>query len=367
MNRREFLQRSLIASAILGAEVAACDPLRADIRVVDSSDRSGTSSSVPLLAGQTVTRRYTIFNGTSLSARLQVRVQPKLRPRPDKAAPIPAILRTVSVPANGHAVLPVEIALPTVPVNTLLDLTVSVVQDGGVCCKRTDSLLLIPAGKGGTQAIFLDRDDRTKGNWRGAYGKEAFFLPVRVGITTFSSGAVYVDRGLEYERLVYIAEHGPHDSLDEIGAGQKAFEELDKAAHVDDVRIPFGGNGLTTRDPIAFSTQPIPHRDPKSHASRMDYTPILVRVDSKDDKPHRLSLYFVDYKRQGRPMEVALYDRQGHKLVSQRLANYGEGAYLRFRFSGSVIALITPLTNTNPTLSGAFIDPDTGEGLLKRS
>jgi hypothetical protein len=368
MKRRKFLQHSVtiitILSAVISGRVAGCDPHPATIRVVDSSDRSPTTSVVSLLAGQTVTRRYTLYNGGPTGARLLVKIQPRLQSAAGKAAPLPAITRDVTVPANGQKVVSVDLALPKVSVNTLMELMVRVTQDGKERDKKTGSLLLVPPGIGGTQAIFLDRDDRTKGNWQGSYGKQAFTLPIRTGTASFAAGTVSIYRGLTAEQMAYSIAHPTHSDFETVAHLQGAFEVFDKAQTVNDPRIPPGGNGLTTRDPIAFTTQPHNETDPKSHISRVLTTPVLVQVDSKDNQPHRLSLYFVDYKRAGMALKITLYDRQGHSLVSQRLADYGEGAYLRFRFVGSLVVLITSLAQENPTLSGAFVDPDTGGGLL---
>jgi hypothetical protein len=357
MNRREFLKQSLILPVVLSASAAICGPQPAGIRIVNPLEHSGTLPPIPLPAGQTVTRNYTLFNDMPANARLQVKLQPRLRPGPDQVRLLPAITRTMAVPGHGQASLSVGVPLPAVPVNTLLELTVSVTAGGKERARRTDSFLLVPTGPGGTQAVFLDRDDRTSGNWQGAYGKQAFFLPIRTGTASFSGGVVSLDRGRTATRTTHIA-------LDDAGPLQGGFELFSQATAVDDPRIPLGGNGLTTRDPIAFSTSA--HYAPDGHTMRLQTTPIQIQVDSKDALPHRLSLYFVDYKRLGRPMNIGLYDKQGHLLASQHLDNYAKGAYLRFRFIGSLIVQIASLTKENPTLSGAFVDPDSGTGPLYR-
>jgi hypothetical protein len=322
-------------------KVAAYDQDYDNDHVANSSARLVPSPLIVLPAGQTVTRRYTICNDRLKGARLQVRIQPTLRPKREKTRPLPVITRIVAVSPGGRVMLPVDISLPSVPVDTLLELTVSVTKNGKEQFRKNNDFLVVPQGPTGTQAQFLDRDDRTRGNWQGRYGKQAFFLPIRTGIASFCDSGIFINRGLQVERQ-------SNGILDEAPQPQGAFEMLDTTWTVDDPRIPLAGSGLTTREPIAFST-------PRS------VIPVIVRIEAKDGKPHRLSFYFVDYKRKGRPMNIELYDRQGYLLAAHRLSNYGNGAYLRFHFTGSVVALIRSITNENPTLSGIFVDPETGQ------
>jgi hypothetical protein len=346
----KMLQRSL-------APVAAYDPDYDNDHIADNAGSFWPSRLTALPAGQTVTRRYIVFNDEFSGKTLRVRIQPALYAKRDQATQLPAIIRAVTVPPGGHTTFAVSFSLPPVTVNTLLTLTAHVSKDDEERFMEANSFLAVPPGVAGAQAKFIDRDDQTLGNWPGIYGKQAFFVPIRTGIASFCDIGFSIRRGTGFE----ITKDSP---VDELAHLQGAFDILDKASTVNDARVPLGGNGLTTRDPIVFTVEPGSYVDPKKSTLHLVSPPLILRVDTPDGKPHRLSLYCLDYKREGRAMSVDLYDLQGHPLESRRLSDFGNGTYMRFRITGSVMVLVTSLDKERPALSGAFLDPDTGEGLL---
>ena len=124
----------------------------------------------------------------------------------------------------------------------------------------------------------------------------------------------------------------------------------DKSDSVDDPRLTTRGPGMQERPPMAF---------------RGNMGELFMRVDAKDSQPHRLSLYLLDYKRYGESFDIDILDLQGNRLDTRRVADFGDGAYLRYRFTGSVIVRIVmlPLPHPppniaplEPALSGLFVD-----------
>lgn len=91
---------------------------------------------------------------------------------------------------------------------------------------------------------------------------------------------------------------------------------------------------------------------------------MFLRVTTTDRREHRLSLYLVDFQRENRAVDVDIFDTQFHRLDTRRVDRYGEGAYLRYRFAGSVIVRIRSLSAEMPLLSGIFVDPAPESGLL---
>src|SRR5206468_3258863 len=124
-------------------------------------------------------------------------------------------------------------------------------------------------------------------------------------------------------------KHNQDNPLEHAGEREDALYQWEKKESVDDARVPYNpGSQKKERSPMAF----------RGHEGVL-----YLRVDTRDDKPHRLSLYLLDYKRIGMAFDIDILDTQGNHLETRRVDNFKEGSYLRYRFTGSVIVRIAIL------------------------
>lgn len=332
----QLLQRSF-------APVAAYDR-EFDIANTPSNGHGEWPGLLPTLpSGQTVTRQLVLFNDEFTGSQLKLDVAPVLRPKSDTRLPLPIITRKVSLAPGAHTTLALDLPVPAVKVNTTLEITLRVSKGGQELFRETLPFVIVPEGAAGTQAQFEGRDDTTQGNWVGHYGAQAFLVPIRQGYAAHALPSIFMQRGTGFETRA-------NSPFDERLEQQNALLNLETAESVDDPRVALHGPGLTDRSPTAFTTE--------------GGQPLMMRVNTSDGQPHLLSLYLLDYPRKGQAMDVDIFDLQGHRLDTRRVDSYGNGAYLRYRFTGSIIVRMTPLTSDAPTLSGFFIDPAPGAGLL---
>src|SRR5579884_233160 len=320
-------------------------PLRVFVRDRSSLQApEGCCLAIP--AGKTLTRSLEVVNHDPTGTRLQVRVLPALVLKPRARRPLPAIVRPVTVSTDSHVLLTLDIPVPQVTENTLLLLALSVRKGGEERYRETLPFVIVPPGPKGTQVQYEGRDDKTQGNWLDVYGQQGFLLPISLGTSGFQIASVVIRRGTGMEP----APDSPFDERLEEQAQYINLTGSPLRGNVDDPRVPVEGPGSTDRAPLAFA--------PKIGL------PLLMRVDTSDGQPHRLSLYLLDYLRKGVARQIEMLDLQGHLLDRRRAVNYGEGAYLRYRFTGNLIIRIKALGDYLPALSGIFVDPDSGAGLL---
>jgi hypothetical protein len=186
-------------------------------------------------------------------------------------------------------------------------------------------------------AVFLGRDEKTSGNWFGTYGKEGFMVPVHLGKSAYQAPHITIQRGtgkLSKEPF----------SLTKEDEDETQFWMVDwnKQWVVADPRLPQRGPGMTERHATVFS---------------VEQPPMITRVDITDKKPHRLSLYVLDYLRKNKAIRVEIRTLGGKVLDARRVEKYAGGVYLRYKVSGSVLIYMTPLAQGMPELSGVFVDP----------
>lgn len=88
-----------------------------------------------------------------------------------------------------------------------------------------------------------------------------------------------------------------------------------------------------------------------------------LQLTPPGDKPARLTLYFLDFDRNGRAMEVALSDDL-NVLDTQRVqtAETAAGAGLSWTIQGPVTVEVRKVAGFNAVLSGVFVDPEPGAG-----
>ena len=87
---------------------------------------------------------------------------------------------------------------------------------------------------------------------------------------------------------------------------------------------------------------------------------VEIRIDPPDDSPYCLTVYLLDYDRNGRAQKVIV--SSGQRILDERefLAEEMErGVYLSWESEGSVVVRFRKGTGANAVISGVFADrPD---------
>ena len=176
-------------------------------------------------------------------------------------------------------------------------------------------LFFDPPGK--ATATFLDQDATTQGSWIDTYGAEGYDV---IG------GAVSL----------------PGDAI-VTPAGNLSFTS--------DAR---------TSDPRALQVPGSPARIAAGWDAPAAFT---VRVNLTDGQQHDLELYFLDWKRLGRVEQVTISNAiTGTVLDTRTISSFGDGVYLNYEVSGSIVIIITKQAGPSAVLSGLFLDPTTTSG-----
>ena len=90
---------------------------------------------------------------------------------------------------------------------------------------------------------------------------------------------------------------------------------------------------------------------------------LQVRVVPPDTQPYRLSLYLLDYDRNGRAVEIVLSDEFAALSTAQVSATESAGGvYVTWMASGPVHVELKKTAGYNVVLSGVFVDPATKSG-----
>lgn len=318
----------------------------------------GEMASVP--AGSLLTRSIMVTNNIGNQEPVIIKIKSRIQGSPSDQWKTVLLKKLILQPYSHISVL-IHLKAPPVAVNTAYHLLLSMYKTKELVAKDTDNLLLVPQGSEGTQAILDGTDEKTQGDWKGKYGKEAFSIPILNGNAYYAISSLGIERGtgdftIADTPLIHYAK-------DEI-----AYRIWDPKA-VTDRRVPLGGKGLTTREPVAFSAKPLVVPSSVAGQDSLIPIPLTFHITSTDGLPHLLSFYLLDYKSEGFKEQVTIYDNQGHKLTEAKSGPLDQGEYVSFRFTGNVVAIIkridAPLNSSDvPLCSGIFIDPAEGDGLL---
>lgn len=293
-----------------------------------------------LLAGKSVRRTFHFSGNLSAAASvpLTVRVTSLLAVLGEKPKALSAFERNLPSSKSPQD-FTLDLPVPNPATNVLLEFTVAVRQNKTLICQRKEAFLVIADGKAGSSAQWLERDDKTQGDWLGVYGKEAFLVDTSGGRSVFQIPNIMLNRGVGEvpggQRGGILSGHGEDASLSLRYA---------RSESQDDKRLPQYGPGQENkRPPVAFAARE---------------TPLVFRAEASDGLPHTVSLYVLDYKRADQTMQVDIYDFQRHHLDTRKIEKFGEGAYLRYRFAGQILITVTSLTpNLLPTTNALFVDP----------
>jgi hypothetical protein len=163
-------------------------------------------------------------------------------------------------------------------------------------------------------ARYERRDSKTAGAWKGKYGARAAWIP---NVSAMESQAGYQ---LEVDGAAYAWDRGTSD--------QRALESP--------------GTGVTARQATCWFG---------NEAVSCVLTP-------PDAKPYRVTLYVLDYDRNGRANRIELSD-EANVLASCETTEQENalGTYLSWSVTGPVRVKLTKKAGFNATFSGVFIDP----------
>ncbi|MDE2127083.1 MAG: hypothetical protein KGJ62_10875 [Armatimonadetes bacterium] len=250
---------------------------------------------------------------------------------------LPAVVQTVSVPAGAQVSVPVAVPVPQVAQNTRLNLWMSLEQGSKLRYRAGEQFVLVPPGSTGATVQFMALDSKTQGAWSGVYGSEGFLIPLFDGLSEMQKPELILYRGLG---IILPVRPEITTGSNEIMEGS-IFAFLHQRNSTD-TRLPNSGPGLPARAPAAFSGGPIP---------------MAVRMDTSDGKAHRAAIYLLDFNRAGYESDVSVFDTQGDLLDSRLVANYGDGVWLTWRFTGKIVIRVSSLTMAPSLIQGVCVDP----------
>jgi hypothetical protein len=165
-----------------------------------------------------------------------------------------------------------------------------------------------------TSVTFATSDTTTKGNWKGAYGRD---------------GRNIIGHSADYPEYVQVTPRW--NSLYSWTLSTTQERALQKRTEADRVA-----------------------------ASWFAYGTFSVDLSFNDEKAHRVALYFLDWDggSAGRIQQVEIIDADTKAIRDSRIvSDFQQGKYLIWYLSGNVEIRITPLTQ-NSVLSGLFFDTD---------
>jgi hypothetical protein len=267
-------------------------------------------------AGKPVERLVEVFNGGLSGNRLTL-VWSLRWDKPDGPQAIPGGTIDCQIEPGFHATQKVAFTAPALEVgqderNVYLILES---RKDGQTVFRDDTLCLTLRAKilpGSAQ--FIGVDETTKGNWRGKYGAEGHLL---VG---------------KENALPAFAEFS-----------WKSGEPFIYAKETDDPRaLEFFQNAVaaTTTNRIAaiqFGNQ-------------------VVFELNAGTTPRRLSIYQVDWDKQGRVQEILIVDETGRTLDKQTVKAFSGGCYLSWTVQGKIRVAVGKITYQSAGINGIFLD-----------
>jgi len=176
--------------------------------------------------------------------------------------------------------------------------------------------VFIDAVNGGAQAAFVKMDAASRGNWKGVYGVQGYYIQAdgaqvpAYATLTFSNASSYV----------WAASTADGRAL------QKAASTTDRLA-----ACLYSGSGIGT----SFN----------------------ANLNLTDGQEHRVAFYCVDWDTVSRGQRVEVLDAvSGVVLDTQSLTAFNGGAYLVWKLKGNVKIRFTCTAGYNAVLSGIFFD-----------
>ena len=292
----------------------------------------------PLPAALPARRKITLLLSGPPVAALEIRAKSSLLRLGEKPKALKPFSQRVAVGPGRLQIFDLTLPVPDATENVTIEYVFTARRSGIALGKLTEVFVLVAGGKNGTQAEFAGRDDKTRGDWLGVYGKEAFMVDIVGGRSVFQIPGVYLQRGLPPDKNPQ--RYSVFDTRAEDDTLSVRFAAGDS---LDDPRLPQRGPGQANkRPPVAFIAE---------------RGPLVFAAETNDGRPHVLSLYLLDFARRGQTMQIDVYDLQRHHLDSRQIDNFGEGTYARYRFTGKIALFLTSLTpGAFPTVHALFAD-----------
>ena len=173
-----------------------------------------------------------------------------------------------------------------------------------------------PAELAPSTARYEGRDSKTSGAWKGKYGTRAAWLP---NVSGMEPQAGY---RLEVDGTAFAWDNGTSDP--------RALESP--------------GSGATARKATCWYGDDA----------------VSCTIMPPDAQPYRLSLYVLDYDRNGRANRIGLSDESVVLATNEASKAENEGStYISWSVTGPVRVKLSKKAGFNATLSGVFIDPAT--------
>lgn len=176
-------------------------------------------------------------------------------------------------------------------------------------------------------ASTVKEDTLTQGNWKGVYGSKGYALFNYDGL-----GAHRIKLPAQCKSIIYQREEN-HVYTNTAS---------DKRALVSNIENDESRSlgAIITLDP---------------QVCRQTMT---IDVDYHQDKPYKISLYFVDWDNNGRRTAIELFDLQNKRILSpvHMVRNYGMGRYVTFEVNQPVRVRICQVRGANAACSALFLD-----------
>ena len=292
--------------------------------------------------GSTVSRRLEVFNDDLSGNEVKLVFFPALRISQSNVEPLPETTLNLHIAPGGHLSVTVPLPAPPVARCTPLEATITLWKGGQERYRETLLYVVNPNATGKAIVDFVGSDTTTLGEWVDSsgnriYGQQAFLLPHLGGRIGYQEPAIFLARA----SAIIPSSDKQGNYLDN---NSDAMVVWDRKTSTDDKRVPWSGVDKSAREPVAFS----------GHDHRL-----LFRIECSDTAPHQVSLYLMDYKREGMPVDIDVYDIEGHRLDSRKVDGnlIDAGVYEKYRITGSIYIVLESLTTTEPVVSGLFVDP----------
>jgi hypothetical protein len=176
------------------------------------------------------------------------------------------------------------------------------------------------------RAQFVQSDTQTRGTWTGVYGSEGRYVIAKEDRVLHAAPAFW---GVDPVIPGYV-------DLRHTGRQNFVWAEW-------------------TADPRALQRKPGWHE--RTLAVWVAPEKFSVRMGLTDLRPHRVSLYFLDWDAQSRTQTVEVFNSDGQLLDSRTVSGFRDGVYLTWEVQGDVRFDFTKVAGPNAILNGIFFDP----------
>jgi hypothetical protein len=283
-----------------------------------------------------------VFNDELSGEEIKLTYLPVLNLSDTNTEPLPETTIDLHVPLGGHVSVRLPFQAPLVTRCTTLEAMITLWKGGHERYRETLEYVVNPIGAGMATVDFVGTDTTTRGDWvdssgNRVFGQEAFLLPQRTGRTQYQEPTISLRRASAILRGDSRAAELQDNNSDSVVV-------WDQKKTAEDPRVPWSDVGRSTREPVAFAG--------RDHQ-------MFFRVDCTDTSPHQVSLYLLDYKRAALPIDIDIYDTQGHRLDSRMVTGdlIDAGVYEKYRITGSVYIVLEALSPVDVAASGLFVDP----------